>query len=97
MTGLAITTDPGVEMQRPGLGDLAGRGAACGLTPDYAEVGQHLLSGIIHRVMHRSSACSVSKTTLPPVRRFPHVALARRTKVSSGTAQDRLTPRGPHQ
>ena len=24
----------GVEMQRPGLGDLAGRGAACWLTPD---------------------------------------------------------------
>ena len=31
---LAISQLRGVEMKRPGLGDLAGRGAAYGLTPD---------------------------------------------------------------
>jgi hypothetical protein len=72
-------------MKRPGLGDLAGRGAAYGSHPDLRKCSRHHhMSQIIHTVHDVATAL----TPLPPVCVFPHAALAGGRVANRGASQD---------
>ena len=65
MIRLAITTDRGVEMQRPGLGDLAGRGAACGVRPDLRKRVHRLLAVDYPQTYAQGKSLIVGANLLP--------------------------------
>lgn len=89
MTALAITVRSGVEMKRPGLGDLAGRGAACGSHPDLRKCSRHHhITLIIHRLCTDATKLRVRIRLLPSSADRPHAALALRRVASSGHRQD---------
>ena len=95
MTALAITGDLGVEMQRPGLGDLAGRGATCGCHPDLWKCCSTSWAMIMHRIRYETTS-QRQKLNTSPVCGFPHAA--ERVDGRSTVARARsLQPRAPEQ